>query len=197
MVETLYWGLKFSEWVSLVGLFLGPIVAVLLTLYIEGRRRTRDQHIQIMRMLLSTRHLAGDPLYSVAINLIPIEFNDSKPIMAAWRAYIEAVRFKPSEENAQEHNRVLLSRQTKLIFELLKHLNFDLPETDIQTSAYAADAFIQRDNILLGSQLAMADIANSLRVQTQILRGLPEQTSEQIEPGPKPVRKARKAGDAS
>jgi hypothetical protein len=189
MVETLYWGLRFGEWVSLVGLFLGPIVAVLVTLYIEGRRRTRDQHIQIMRMLLSTRHLAGDPLYSVAINLIPIEFNDSKPIMAAWRTYIEAVRFKPTEDNAEEHNRLLLSKQTKLIFELLKHLKFDLPETDIQTSAYAADAFIQRDNILLGSQIAMADIANSLRRQTDFLQGVPQQPVERAEARPPAKRK--------
>lgn len=51
----------------------------------------------------------------------------------------------------------------------MRCIGFKLSETDIQTSAYAADGFIKRDNILIASQLAMPDIAESLRRQTEML----------------------------
>jgi len=167
--ETLYWGLKFGEWVTLAGLVLSPVFAVILTLWVDGRRKQREQRIQVMRMLLTTRHLPGDAVYSVAINLIPIEFNNSRGVMAAWHSYIESVRYTPTPENQEEHQKIIFSRQTKLIFETMKTIGFKLSETDIQTSAYAADGFIKRDSILIASQLAMPDIANSMRRQTEIL----------------------------
>ena len=79
--EVLYWGLKLSELVSLIGIIIGPIVAVCITLVIEARRRKRDQRVQTMRMLVSTRHLAGDPAYTTAINMIPVDFNKNRKIM--------------------------------------------------------------------------------------------------------------------
>lgn len=169
--EVLYWGLKFSDWISLSGLICGPIVAVALTLWIDGRRKRREQRIQIMRMLLTTRHLPGDATYSVAINLIPIEFNDRKSVMAAWNSYIEAVRYIPSPENRSGHDKIMSAKQTKLIFEMMKAIGFKLSETDIQTSAYAADGFIKRDNILLESQLAMPEIAKALNRQIELMEG--------------------------
>ncbi|MBN8807797.1 MAG: hypothetical protein J0I47_06130 [Sphingomonas sp.] len=175
--ETLYWGLKFSEWISLAGILIGPIVAVVITLIVDGKRKRHDARHQIIRMLLASRHLVGDATYSTAINLIPAEFNSSKAVMAAWHDYIEHVRFKPSEENKEAHEKLHGAKQTKLIFEAMKEAGFKLAETDIQTSGYAADAYIMRDNILVASQIAMADIANILRQQTELLRPEPVEAS--------------------
>ena len=122
-----------------------------------------------MRMLLTTRHLPADANYSVAINLIPVEFNDDAKVMEAWRRYIEVVQVRPSPENEEQHNRELGVRQTKLIYAMMQSLGFNLAETDIQTSAYVADGFIRRDNIMIGSWLAMTDIAHSLRAQSAYL----------------------------
>lgn len=105
--EALYWGLKFSEWVAFAGLVVGPVIAVALTLWVDGKRKRREQRIQVMRMLLATRHLPGDANYSVAINLIPIEFNDSKDVMAAWHSYIETVRYTPTPENQEQHQKLV------------------------------------------------------------------------------------------
>ena len=70
--RTLYWGLQIYEWLTLAAILIGPIVAVIITLATEARRRTREQQTQTLRMLLSTRHLPSDPAYSTAINMIPI-----------------------------------------------------------------------------------------------------------------------------
>lgn len=167
--ETLYWGLKFSDWVTVAGLIIGPLVAVALTLWVEGRRKRREQRVQVVRMLLATRHLPSDAAYSVAINLVPVEFNGSKNVMSAWRSYIEQVRYTPSPENKAEHSKIVAAKQTTLIFEMLRMMGFKLSETDIQTSAYAADGFVQRDNILIASQLAMPEIAATLKRQLDLM----------------------------
>jgi hypothetical protein len=164
--EILYWGLKFSELVTLIGIIVGPIVAVAMTLVIEAKRRQHDSKIQIMRMILNTRHLPADPSYNAAINLIPVEFNRDKTVMDAWKDYISHVRFKPSDENKNEHNTLSLAKQTTMIFRLMKNLKFNLSETEIQTSAYASEGSIIRDNLYLDSLHANVRIANALEHQT-------------------------------
>ena len=170
--DPLYWGLKLYEWLTLIGVIVGPIVAVSLTLWIEGRRRDHDQRVQVLKALLTTRHLPGDPAYSVAINMIPVEFNKSGSVMAAWHSYMEAVRYRPSAENADEHFRMTITKQTKLIFEVMRELGFKLAETDIQTTAYAADGFILRDNVFFDAWKSWPRIAAALEANNQMLQDI-------------------------
>jgi hypothetical protein len=164
--EVLYWGLKFSELVTLFGVIVGPIVAVGMTLFVEARRRQRDSRIQIMRMILNTRHLPADPSYNAAINLIPVEFNSDEKIMVAWKEYISHVRVRPSTENRSDHDVLTLAKQTTLIFRLMKNLGFNLTETEIQTSAYASEGSMIRDNLYLASLDAAIRSAVALEKQT-------------------------------
>ena len=168
-VEVLYMGLKLTELVTLVGIIAGPIVAVLVTLWIEGSRRKKEQQVQTLRMLLSTRHLAADPAYSTAINLIPIEFNDCTKVMASWREYIRHVRVTPMPEGAAMHHQDTMAKQTTLIFEMMREIGFELKETDIQTSAYASNAFIDRDIISLDAWKSWVRIADALERNNAML----------------------------
>ena len=163
--DALYWGLKFNEWITLVGILIGPIVAVLITLWVDGRRRTREQQTQVMRMLLNSRHLPSDPTYTVAINSIPVEFNSSKRVMAAWHTYIDSVRYKASEENAAALYEDVRAKQTKLIYEMMRSLGYSLAETDIQNSAYAAGGFVDRDKVFMDAWRAWPRIADALENQ--------------------------------
>lgn len=170
--DPIYFGLKLYEWLTLVGIIVGPIVAVVLTLWIEARRRGHDQQVQVLKALLTTKHLPGDPAYSVAINMIPVEFNRSSIVMAAWHSYMEAVRYRPTVENSDEHFRMTVVKQTKLIFEVMRELGFNLAETDIQTTAYAADGFIQRDNIFIDAWKSWPRIAAALEANNQMLQDI-------------------------
>lgn len=76
-----------NEILTLVGVVASPVVAVGITLWIEGRRRDRDGKMIVVRALLATRHLPGDSNYSTAINLIPAEFHNKATVMAAYKEY--------------------------------------------------------------------------------------------------------------
>ena len=160
-----------NEILTLVAVILGPISAVGITLWIDGRRRDREQKIIVLRLLLATRHLPADPGFLAAINLIPVEFNERPSVISAYNEFIEATRPKLDGVN----NDAILSNSstklTRLIFEVSRSLGFKLRETDIQTSAYASDGWIKRDNLNQDSQQAMRDIANILWIQTRLLSG--------------------------
>jgi hypothetical protein len=164
-------GLQPYEWLTLLGIIVGPILAVLISLWIENRRRDRDQKLIILRLLLTTRHLVGDPNYSAAINLIPIEFAGNTEVQTAYRDFIEAAHADTTPENAQKVAERTAVKQTKLIFAIARSMRFKIAETDIQTTAYAAQGWIERDNLALDSQKAMRDVANILWVQTRLLGG--------------------------
>ncbi|WAC49253.1 hypothetical protein OVA03_04920 [Asticcacaulis sp. SL142] len=154
------------EALTLVGIFLGPIIAVAITLWYDHIRKQSDAQINVLKMLLNTRHLPADPVYSIAINLVPVEFNKQTKIMSEWRNYIEKTRQKPSLENEGVAFDLMKIHQTKLIYEIMKHLKYNLSETDIQSSSYISDGFITRDNLYLDSLKAMRDIADNLKAET-------------------------------
>ncbi len=176
--EILYFGLKPYELLTLVGIMIGPIIAVIITLWTESKRKQREGQIQVTRMLLNTRHMPSDPAYSIAINLVPVEFSKCKKVMQAWREYIETVRYRPSSENQQEHLRILNAKQTALIFQIMRSLKFNLSETDIQTNAYIAGGYINRDNLYLDSLLAMREIADAIKLQNEFIRSSSENISQ-------------------
>ncbi|MHA6722987.1 DUF6680 family protein [Sphingomonas sp. RS2018] len=154
------------EVITLIAILVGPIFAVLVQIFAERRKNTKDQRTTTFRMMVSVRHLPADPAYSTAINMIPIDFNGVPAVMAAHRTYIDAIRYQVSAENVQVHLNQVMANQTKLIFEMAKHLGYRLPETEIQTTAYAAQGFIERDNLMLDGWRAWQRIAAALESQS-------------------------------
>ena len=161
-------GLLPYEWLTLAAITLGPVIAVLVSLWLEKRRKDREQKLITLRVLMTTRHLVGDPNYSAAINLIPVEFSGQPNVQTAYREFIEAAYADVTEDNRDKVIQRTAVKQTRLIFEIAKSMGYKIAETDIQTSAYAADGWISRDNLALDSQKAMRDIANTLLLQTRM-----------------------------
>ena len=164
--ESLYFGLKLYELLTLVAIVVGPMGAVAITVASERRRRLKERQTQTLRTLLSTRHLPSDPAYSTAINLIPVDFNDVGSVMMAWQAYIEKIRTVPNAGGEETHRKDCVNKQTKLIFAMIRHLGYRLAESDIDISAYAAQGFIDRDNLHLAALASWPRIAAALEAQT-------------------------------
>ena len=102
---------------------------------------------------------------------MPVEYNSSRRVLDAYNAYIEETRFRAQPGDEEKKYRVLASRQAKLIYEMANDLGFKLRESDLEIQAYAADGFIQRDNMVLDALRAIREVAEVLKVQTRILMG--------------------------
>ena len=159
--------MKLYEIITLTAILVGPVLAVLVQLRAEGRKQTRDQQAITMRMLVSTRHMVSDPAYSTAINMIPIDFNRVRSVMDAHKAFVDTVNIVPSDENRAKHHEQIATKQTKLIFAMTRYLGYELPETDIQTTAYASGGFVDRDNLMTNGWRAWPRIAEALEAQNR------------------------------
>jgi hypothetical protein len=79
------------EGLSIAGLVLGPVSAVLISLYVEERRQGGRRKWEAIRTLLIGRLNVADPSFQLAINTIPVDFRHDENVMAAWEAYMAAV----------------------------------------------------------------------------------------------------------
>jgi len=156
-------GLQPYEWLTLIGIVIGPIVAVLITLWREDYRRQQEARTQIVRMLINARGMPSDPTYSSAINLVPVEFNSEPTVITAWSAYVGLARTATTPEGQYRHDEMLKAKQTTLIYSILKVLKIDISETDINTQSYYSDGFLGRDNLYLDSLKSMREIADSIK----------------------------------
>lgn len=154
---------------KITGVILIPIVAVLTTLKYQDWQGQRKDRMQLLRMLLATRHMPSDPAYSTAINLVRVEFNDVPTVMAAWEKLMEAVTHRSSPENRAAHDTQITKTQTKLISAIMASLKLKHSEADLQTDAYAAIGFTDRDELYQDSLRAQRDHANAMRAVADVL----------------------------
>ena len=157
--------MRIQDWLTLAALIAGPAAAVFISLFIEGKRRKAASRERVVRMLLATRHMPAHPEYNMAVNLIPVEFNDHPPVLSAWRRYLDLVR----ESTAHvDHEKRLQAAQSTMILECMRSAGLTLSESDIQTLAYVSQGFVDRDMIYIQSLQAMTQIANCLKRQNEL-----------------------------
>lgn len=175
--DHLFLGLKLFEWLTLVGVFAGPFFAILITRWLEEKRRTHDSRLQILRAMLTTRRLGGDGTYLAAVNLIEIEFNNCPAVMTAREAYLKMVFEKPAPEREEDHFHRTAVKQAELLQEMMLAVGLKTKVGSIITDAYVSEGFIKRDNLYLASLQAMVDVASALQESNRMIAG-------QVEPKP-------------
>lgn len=155
---------------TLLAIIVGPVAAVLITLFHQQRREQRERRLQIVRMLMATRHLPSDPNYSLAINLIPVEFHGDKGVLEAFKAYSKEIRKEPrrDEHGVELDNLELRTAQIKLVSAVLRSIGIAASEADLAIEAYASRGMMARDELWLRSLDAQIRTANALE------RSLPE-----------------------
>ena len=160
----MYAGLTLNECLTLGAIVVGPAFAVAITLVIEKTRRSTDRRLHVMRMLLATRHMPADAQYYMAINLIPVEFNDQPDVMHAWRKYHEQERERVNPSQEFEHQDRVTVAQSGMIFSVMRSVGLtNLSESDIETQAYLSKKFVERDKVYIDSMRALPEIAATIK----------------------------------
>ena len=170
--QALLLGLRLYEWLTLIGIVIGPICAVAITLFVEGARRRYESRIQLLRAILATRHLPSDPAYSTTVNLIPVAFNSSGKVMDAWRVYTDHVNALTIPEKQEEYLKRINVRQAELITAMMHALGLKYTQSQIQVGAYVSRGYVERDGVLLASQRAMPEIAKALKRQNVLTEAI-------------------------
>ena len=167
--EALFLGMKLVDWLTIIGLLLGPIFAVLISLWREERRHKRHQQIHTLRQLVNSRDRANDPNFLASINVIPIDFNGNDAVMSAWKDYIKSIQARVPDDQKADQNKNSRIILTKLIFEMTKALKYKLPESDIQTPAYQTEGYDRQQSDQYEALKAMPKIADTLEKNHNLL----------------------------
>ncbi|WP_417259432.1 DUF6680 family protein [Celeribacter sp.] len=165
-------------YVSITAILAGPILAVLVSMYISKRGAQKSRRIAVFRDLMETRGIRLDPKHVGALNVVELEFYDVPRVRDAFRKYVEHLS-APQPEKYEDQNRFFETRSdifVNLLQEIGKTLGYKYDKLDLNRNSYVpqgwdADQTLHRNNAhLLNSLLSgksALPITNSLQNSSQ------------------------------
>ena len=150
------------EMLSVVGLILGPVAAVIITLWAQQRLQRSDSRLSLARNLLIAQVDHSDPSWSASIRQVPVEFRKLSEVMQAWRQYIDAVNNPPSPENRAAQDSKVNGRKLDLLFEVCRATKLGLSESDIRNTSYLAKGYTDRQQLVEDAANAIVRAADAL-----------------------------------
>ena len=86
------------EFITLLAIFVGPIVAVRLTRYLDDKKEIRERKLWVFKTLMSTRAYIVSVQHVEALNRIDLEFSSKikkeKQVVNAWKLYLDVLNEK-------------------------------------------------------------------------------------------------------
>lgn len=181
------WGLenvKTFEWITLLAVLLGPILAVWATRFLDDRRSTHEQRMSVFKTLMRTRRTPVVAEHVGALNLVEIEFQKDTEVITAWRALLMhfAAEHAPKaherqdaglslEEQQNRHRqflaRIATERQTlltKLLHAMAKVLRFRAEQLEIFEGGYTPQGWVDDDMEMRAARRLFAEVALGQRV---------------------------------
>ncbi|MBC8049326.1 MAG: hypothetical protein H7X92_04150 [Chitinophagales bacterium] len=135
-----------SEIINFIAIFVGPIIAVLISLWLQDRRETKQQKLQTFRTLMRTRRMRLSPEHVHGLNLVELEFMHNSEVMLAWKKYMENLDanknpFPKDPDKLQAYLADRDSTLTKLLYQIGLSLGFRIEQLDILQGSYAPQAW--------------------------------------------------------
>jgi hypothetical protein len=123
--------------------FLGPIFAVLVTIWREGRSELHKRQTYIFRTLMATRRIAVSREHVDALNLIEVDFYKVAPVQTAYREYLKHLQTRLPDHQAWENTRQDLL--AKLLRTLSVAMKMPIGEIDLRNGGYSPGAWEIKD----------------------------------------------------
>lgn len=128
-----------SDWMMILAVLLGPIIAVQLTRYLDNKKEERTRKLEVFKTLMATRAYTISWDHVVALNRIDLEFDKDnkkeKAVIEAWKAYLDLLGDKemPPEQWAVKRIDLLV----ELLHKMAQVLDYDFDKTHIKNSSYS------------------------------------------------------------
>ena len=78
---------QYQAWITGAAIIIGPLIAVALTLWTQGRKERRDAQMNLFTLLLAHRKFDLPPHASAALNTIDVVFANEEKVLTLWRQY--------------------------------------------------------------------------------------------------------------
>jgi len=123
MSEELY---KIQIAANFLAIFLGPVTAVVISLWVQSRRDKKSAKQRLFMTLLSERKsIIITYELSKALNTIDVVFADNRTVVDLWHKYYTLLSLPPSEDRNHTWLELLGAMAEDLNYPKLKHTDLD------------------------------------------------------------------------
>lgn len=131
--------IRIVDVLTILAIFIGPIIAVQITRWIDSRKENRSRRLAIYRTLMATRAVGLSQEHIQALNMIDVEFSkksdNDRSIRTAWKVYLDHLndRTMPSAEWGIRR----VDRLVSLLSAMGRSLGYDFDEVHIKNGVYS------------------------------------------------------------
>lgn len=150
---------------TILAIFLGPIIAVRLTRYLDNKKEERERRLIVFKTLMATRASGLSPQHVEALNRIDLEFDSNKPgdlaVKEAWKAYLDLLAAQDVPGDIWHAKRVDLL--VELLHKMAKALNYQFDKTHIKNSSYQPRFYGELEQYQNSMRQAMMELIEGKR----------------------------------
>jgi len=158
------------DWAVVAATFLGPIFAVMLTLWLQRRSGERYAQMEVYATMMRLRRSPTDSAFVGAYNLVPVHFHGVRKVMSRYQDFQRVIndpgwKVREALPKLVENYGVAL---THLLVEMSRFLKVEIEAVDIQNGAYKPELWDtqEREQAALRDALWQVLVGNAaLRVE--------------------------------
>lgn len=144
------------EILTIIAIFIGPMIAVLITRWLDDRREKNARRMDVFKTLMRTRRTPIYPEHVGSLNLIELEFAKDDEVITKWKELLNHFaeqhvrktteetsdslpKHESSARNKAFNERLAQERQTllaKLLHSMAKALDFKIEQLEIFEGGY-------------------------------------------------------------
>lgn len=109
------------EFINIIALILGPILAVFVGQFLQNRTKKREDKMALFTTIMASRVYGWTPDSVHALNTVEIIFSDSSSVIDQWKIYYDKLCIQSPD--AAELKKIE-TEHTKLLLEMAKALGY-------------------------------------------------------------------------
>jgi len=153
----------------------GPVLAVIVTRYIDNSRQRTARKLEIFRALLRSRRAPLSAEYVSAINLVELEFAGAENVQRAYKNLFDHYQ-SGSAQKPDWHDR-LRALVARLLNAMAKDLGYnEMEQLDVLEGGYLPQAWGKAEEDNAAIREALADVARGNKAFPVIIYPAPQQS---------------------
>ena len=121
-----------TDILTILAIALSPLIAVLVTVYLQNRKEERSHKLNVLATLIGSRHAPTSEETVRALNLIDVVFHDAPRVRELWHEYFgmlnnEGLNNPNGFQQRQKKNLEMITEMAKALGygEAITHLDMD------------------------------------------------------------------------